>query len=825
MIKCVTNELLKDSLYSHHNVYKKINHYLYNKYSNKNFSYNSICIYNLICNDYCHIVARFKDFLIYDDDSEFLNEFCNKKNLKSKLKYIFSFYSSYIHVYPNYLVIPEKKFLYKNLRKKQKMINENNEVKLRNRENKLYKKNNMTYHNGKNIYISLCEKIFNEKNYMSSDINKNINIKKCFFNSRSHSFIKKSKIIYSSFNSNNHYTERNYLNQNLKIYLNQNKIDNNQNTQYSSISNFYYNDESKKSRASLTEIINLLSCSDKQRINRDNSAENNTRNKIKKPAYKLTKNNKNRIKFFRLGNTDYINKVFKTHKIKSNFNKVEIERSSSIKNESKINNKNNYIKNYKHKSNLKKINENLFIHKQTISCMDDISKFFRNKSKNKQTKRKSSICKFKNSNIEKANGKKYFQNLILKTLPNFSRKNKLNDIKNNLKKNIKNLFSKKNDKSKYINNLNNFIISTNTTINFENKNKINAYRKKNENHRNFNTAKNLMKKNINFKLFKSIDNFGYSIEQIKSKKEKYLTKKVKLDSDSILSTQVSINKKYRHNSTCTENILSQIRNSVMKKNYTTNNNKKNKNTMNFSRQYTNYLRTKQLNLNAKINSYAVKPFSPHFQKISNISIKNGKQKENNSTLIKNKIIFNFFDSKDFYNLRINPIKHKKSKYYEEKKSNSTIKNKDKNNKSTSLFLKSFNKGYIHLNGLEINKFKHKNLKLNYRNNNCGNNRKDNCFYGHISCDKIENNNNISNKTHKKNKTTNICKILEEIGKKIEQRNKIKYKENTQNKRHILNLLKANKNRNFIQYKISSETLTKSLKIKIDNKIKKNIIKN
>ena len=811
---CATNESLKDSFNSHQFIHKKINHYLYNKYSETKYSYNNICIDNLIYNEYCHVVARFKDYLIYDDDSEFLNEFCNKDNLKERLKYIFSFYSTYIRFYPNYLVIPEKKFLYKNLRKKQKVINENLEIKIKNREKRIYIKRNMTYQNIWKENISFEGNIFNDQSHLSNDINKNIIIKKYYFNSKSHYNTKKSKIIDGSLNSKNNYTERNDRNQNLKKYLYKNNNENNQNTQYSSILNLNNNEESKKSRASLTEIINLLSSSDNSRITKNNGAEINSKNNMNKCTYKLTKNNKNRIKFFRLENTDYIRKVFKSIKIKKNFIKSEIENISTSKNESKINKKNNYIKNYNPKSNLKRVDGNINAHKKTTSCMDCISKIFKNKSKNNKIKRKSSITKYKKNILYKINKAKQNQCLPQKTLPNFCKQNKINEIKKNISNNIKKILTKKNNKSKNWSNLNNLFFSTNSTINIENnnsnKNKVNGILRRSTEYQILNTAKNITKKNIYSKFIKSTKTKGYSV---KTKKFKTKFKKVRLDSDSILSTQVSINKKFRHNSTCIENILSLIKKSVKKnkeiKNY---NNRNYKNILSFP---VKFIKAQKINLSEKNNSYEIKPFSSYYQKISYSTNKKGKQKERNSALRKNKNIINFFNSKDFYNLRINYIKHKKTKKSEKKNNISLNKNQDKNKVNKSLFLKSFNKGYIHINSFGINKNINKNLKMNHRNNYFEKNRKEYEHCDHISSETFENNNLVIRK-HKKNNTENICKIFEEIEKKIESLNKIKTKENIDNNRLILNRIKTNKNRDLIHNKITTEILTKSFKIKSNN---------
>ena len=119
------------------------------KYNSFENSYSLICINNLIYTENCHIVARFKDFLYYDDDTEFINKFFYKNELKKILKKVFNFYSKYCKVFPNYMILPENEFLYRNLRKKQKLIDQFNEIKKEEEENrkhlKLNKKNENNY--------------------------------------------------------------------------------------------------------------------------------------------------------------------------------------------------------------------------------------------------------------------------------------------------------------------------------------------------------------------------------------------------------------------------------------------------------------------------------------------------------------------------------------------------------------------------------------------------------------------------------------------------------------------------------------------------------
>ena len=266
---------------------------------------------------------------------------------------------------------------------------------------------------------------------------------------------------------------------------------------------------------------------------------------------------------------------------------------------------------------------------------------------------------------------------------------------------------------------------------------------------------------------------GFSLAEEKSKTKKTKeSNKLKLESDSILSTQVSLNKKYRHNSTFTGNILLKIKNNINKKSCNNNLNKnKYKNTISFSKQNTIFLSNKNCNLNEKIISYGVKPFSPNYYKISNSTQKNKKERKN--ILKKNKIIFNFFKSKDFYNLRINAIDNKRSRESVKKKNISSNKYKDNNqtNKSISLFLKSFNKGLIHIKNYKIHKNNNNNSKINSKKRF----GKEKYFYEHISLDKTSNNYFLNKTQTKNNIDKNMDKFSEEIKKKTLELRRLKIK--------------------------------------------------
>ena len=126
--------LFKDQILNNKNISNRKwrnlpNNILYNKYSLFKYSYTMTCINNLIFNEKCRIVSRFKEYLILDDDTEFLRIYHEKKSLINNLKTIIDFYEKYNKVFPNYIILPENIFMYKNLRKKQKMIDEQNKIK------------------------------------------------------------------------------------------------------------------------------------------------------------------------------------------------------------------------------------------------------------------------------------------------------------------------------------------------------------------------------------------------------------------------------------------------------------------------------------------------------------------------------------------------------------------------------------------------------------------------------------------------------------------------------------------------------------------------
>ena len=96
---------------------------LANKYKRGPEFYYKKIISDIIDNEPSHLVASFKEYLIYGDFSEFLKGYFNLNEIIKFLPLIFEYYHSSTVIYPNYVTFEEKKYIYKNIKKKQKIIN------------------------------------------------------------------------------------------------------------------------------------------------------------------------------------------------------------------------------------------------------------------------------------------------------------------------------------------------------------------------------------------------------------------------------------------------------------------------------------------------------------------------------------------------------------------------------------------------------------------------------------------------------------------------------------------------------------------------------
>ena len=295
------------------------------KYNSFENSYTLVCINNLIYTENCHIVARFKDFLYYDDDTEFLNKFFPKKEQKKILNKVFNFYSKYCKVFPNYMILPENEFLYRNLRKKQKLIDQFNEIKKEEEENRKHLKLKKNKDN-ENNYI-----IFGKKEQDSID-------------KYSPSFSQSNIIMtdYLNFNSNNDKSRTKILND----------INNSKNSITISLNynnNFDINDMNS-SELTLISITNLIK-------KNPSKTEKNSGNKNSKDKLSFTpQKNKEKIEKFNINEekiTTNLNEDFKKKYI-SYYQNKKIGDQSNFNSSNK--NTNSNINNYNYSTNVSKTN-------------------------------------------------------------------------------------------------------------------------------------------------------------------------------------------------------------------------------------------------------------------------------------------------------------------------------------------------------------------------------------------------------------------------------------------------------------------------------------
>ena len=101
--------------------------------------YNILITNNLLCNGKCHIVALFKEYLIDDDNSEFLRRYYTRNESIIRIKKVAKYYFETSVIFPNYTPLSEAKYIYRNIMKKQKVIDQQQELEDEKEENKKYR--------------------------------------------------------------------------------------------------------------------------------------------------------------------------------------------------------------------------------------------------------------------------------------------------------------------------------------------------------------------------------------------------------------------------------------------------------------------------------------------------------------------------------------------------------------------------------------------------------------------------------------------------------------------------------------------------------------
>ena len=109
--------------------------------------YNIKIINEIIFNESTHIVSLFKEILINDDNSEFFQNYYNIENSKKILPKIYEYYIACSVIFPNYVILPESKYIYKNIQRKQRVIDNQQELedKMEREKRKNNNNNNFRY--------------------------------------------------------------------------------------------------------------------------------------------------------------------------------------------------------------------------------------------------------------------------------------------------------------------------------------------------------------------------------------------------------------------------------------------------------------------------------------------------------------------------------------------------------------------------------------------------------------------------------------------------------------------------------------------------------
>jgi len=133
--------------------------------------YNSKVSADIMYNEQRHIVSIFKEYLIYDDFSEYLKRFYTHQEAVERLPRVYEFYEHYSKVFPNYVAIPESRYMFKNIERKQKLIDQRHQIMLRNQQKAQEKKDGIEAKNSsRQSALMLFNSVFLKEVYDESSL-------------------------------------------------------------------------------------------------------------------------------------------------------------------------------------------------------------------------------------------------------------------------------------------------------------------------------------------------------------------------------------------------------------------------------------------------------------------------------------------------------------------------------------------------------------------------------------------------------------------------------------------------------------------------------
>ena len=519
-------------------------------YNTTSKNYLKNIINNIIYNEKTHIVAIFKDYLILDDNGEFLKRYYKLKESFVRLPKFFLYYDTYSKIFPSYNAIVEGKYIYRNILRKQRMIDliEKMEIEQQNKLNKniSFDDNNKNDVFDTNVFNSILN-ITNQENIESLFGIKFKNIKE-----DDEKFVNNIKKIIRNIEINEKYIENNKKIQ--KFFLNKKIINH----------SFFNNNNSKIFNKSSINIFNNNNNKIKRNIlnmNNNNKFKNNSNNNINKytlinnkilldKSNKINKNlnnNNNNIE----SNKNIQNSKFK---YKSNSQKNIFSRNLNLNNIKKD-------KNFINTNNTRNFNINYSIYKQSgfnyPSTYRNLSNFTNLQNSSIDNLKRKTPSSTKSLNIKEKNNNNNNANVIYiinknpKFTTNFNFYHNIN--------NFINVFPNKKTITK--NNINNNISNEIKFLNNNNNNNNNNIKKYNEKFidkflekkviKKRNEKNNLIQNNSStIEYFNNTKDLGYKeinlLKKIPNSNESYLSrnKKLKLNSSTMKINKNSTMKKF-----------------------------------------------------------------------------------------------------------------------------------------------------------------------------------------------------------------------------------------------------------------------------------------
>ena len=322
------------------------------KYNTTPLFYQKFQILLLMENANTHLVSIFKDYLLYDDSTEFFKEYYIKKEIYPRLKTIYDYYESSSYLFPNYTAINEGKYIYRNIIRKQKLIDylEDLEDKKKEKEEKKnLKKKKKLKNQTQNEQSSSCIEVFDTKIYENirketendSKINELFCVGTKNSNNDCDSFASILKLTEELKEKEKDSKKKNIQNK---------EISNKTNKETNSIINKNINNNNKKI---IYNLDNLNKTEGKIYVSRRVSLNQNTKVYNKKTINKGVKN-LNINNFINNNNSGLIVRNFNLTDRNKNTNKLNIDTSKS--NDFIKNNQNNFNSNKNIKNNYKKNN-------------------------------------------------------------------------------------------------------------------------------------------------------------------------------------------------------------------------------------------------------------------------------------------------------------------------------------------------------------------------------------------------------------------------------------------------------------------------------------